>query len=238
MNTTKLDTNSKVLTRAQEIELIEKWKHNREALNRELISHNEKLVLTFAHKYAHAANYDDLVQEGMVGLAHAAKRFDINRNVKFSCYAYMYVKKYVLQFIYSKIRHDTISEDGKTSMVSMNAHVGGEGSDYTEMENVLKVRSDFAGESPSSHVQSGEMSQIVHQVLDRVNLSEQENYVLRHRILATEDKQKLETLAKKLNCSISNIKAIEYRIYSAIRQELAKLKIHDFSDIAPEYCSI
>lgn len=235
MNVTKLDR-AEVLTRDQELELIEKLKKDgdRAAFNKALVMHNEKLALTFAHKYAHAANYDDLFQEGIVGLAEAARRFDVTRNVKFSCYAYMYVKKYVLQFIYSKIRHDTISEDGKTSVVSMNTHVG-DSDTHTELESILKVRADYVGESPSACAQSTEMSETIQNVLASVKLTDDENYVLQHRVLASgSDKTKLDTLSKRLKCSISNIKAIEYRIYAAIREELAKLQIHSFSDLIPE----
>ncbi|WP_434302634.1 sigma-70 family RNA polymerase sigma factor [Clostridium botulinum] len=46
----------------------------------------------FKHKYT----YEDLFQEGCVGLMKAANRFDSNRGIKFSTYAYLYVDGAIL----------------------------------------------------------------------------------------------------------------------------------------------
>lgn len=44
-------------------------------------------------------NFLDLVQEGNVGLVHAAKKFDPYRGVKFSYYAAFWIRAYVLKFL-------------------------------------------------------------------------------------------------------------------------------------------
>jgi RNA polymerase sigma-32 factor len=44
-------------------------------------------------------NLLDLIQEGNIGLIHAARKFDPYKNVKFSYYASFWIKAYILKFI-------------------------------------------------------------------------------------------------------------------------------------------
>lgn len=51
----------------------------------------------FKHKYS----YEDLFQEGCLGLMKAVNRFDTSRGIKFSTYAYPYVDGQILRMIES-----------------------------------------------------------------------------------------------------------------------------------------
>ena len=63
----------KPLNKEQEQELIWQHKDNRDKLNELLFMHNIKLVFNLAKKYAaKSKDFDNLVQEGMKGLAEAA----------------------------------------------------------------------------------------------------------------------------------------------------------------------
>ena len=103
-NTTKLINTLKTavkqylpLNKDQEIELIQQYRHNREKLNQLLFMHNIKIVFNIAKKYAaKSKDFDNLVQEGMKGLAEAAKRFDIEKGTKFVTYAGFWIRKYIL----------------------------------------------------------------------------------------------------------------------------------------------
>jgi RNA polymerase sigma factor (sigma-70 family) len=46
----------------------------------------------------------DLVQEGNVGLIHAVEKFDLNKNVRFSTYAVLWIKQAIARFVVSKRR--------------------------------------------------------------------------------------------------------------------------------------
>jgi RNA polymerase primary sigma factor len=60
-------------------------------------------VFNIAKKYKSKTNdFDGLVQSGFNGLAEAAKRFDITKNIKFVTYAFIWVRKYVLASFYEK----------------------------------------------------------------------------------------------------------------------------------------
>jgi RNA polymerase sigma factor (sigma-70 family) len=52
-----------------------------------IVRDNEKLVHHVAKKYKGLDQYDDLVQEGMIGLIKAIKRFDSSLGYAFSSYA-------------------------------------------------------------------------------------------------------------------------------------------------------
>lgn len=58
------------------------------------------LVKKIAAKYAKSGvPFDDLVQEGLIGLIEAQQRFDSSKNTSFSTYARFWIKKRVLQSI-------------------------------------------------------------------------------------------------------------------------------------------
>lgn len=91
------------LSRKEEQELIKQYKDDRDTLNHLLIMHNLRLVFNIAKKYKSKTNdFDGLVQSGFNGLAEAAKRFDITKNIKFVTYAFIWVRKYVLASFYEK----------------------------------------------------------------------------------------------------------------------------------------
>ena len=59
-----------------------------------LLEQNLPLVKSIAIKYSTCeAIFDDLVQEGLIGVLEASRNFDPMRNVKFSTYAYYHIKK-------------------------------------------------------------------------------------------------------------------------------------------------
>lgn len=60
--------------------------------------HNIKLVFNIAKKYMSLTNdFDGLAMNGVKGLAEAASRFDITKNIKFVTYAHWWVRKYILE---------------------------------------------------------------------------------------------------------------------------------------------
>lgn len=82
--------------------MIGMYKHDRDKLNRLLFMHNIRIVFNMAKTYMSRTNdYDSLVQNGMQGLAEAAKRFNPEKNIKFCTYATIWVKKYMTMYYYS-----------------------------------------------------------------------------------------------------------------------------------------
>lgn len=65
------------------------------------ISSNLRLVVKFAMPFLHTSSldYDDLVQEGIVGLMHAVEKFDYTRGFRFSTYASFWIRQAIQRAI-------------------------------------------------------------------------------------------------------------------------------------------
>lgn len=90
-----------ILTAAEERELAELVQtHNDKKAVEKLIMSNLRLVVKVALNYYNAyLNVLDLIQEGNVGLIHAAKKYDPNKGTRFSTYASFWIRAYILKHI-------------------------------------------------------------------------------------------------------------------------------------------
>lgn len=70
--------------------------HNFKGINKELVSLVYSIALSYKNNFV---DFDDLVQEGFLGLKKAYKNFDPSKNVLFHTYAYYWVKKQILEYI-------------------------------------------------------------------------------------------------------------------------------------------
>jgi RNA polymerase primary sigma factor len=84
----------RVLTAAEEVALAKRIERGDLAAKREMIERNLRLVRWLAQRYrGRGVPYEDLVQEGTIGLLRAVERFDHRRAVRFSTYAIWSVRR-------------------------------------------------------------------------------------------------------------------------------------------------
>jgi RNA polymerase primary sigma factor len=84
----------RVLTAAEEVALAKRIERGDLAAKREMIERNLPLVRWLAQRYrGRGVPYEDLVQEGTIGLLRAVERFDHRRAVRFSTYAIWSVRR-------------------------------------------------------------------------------------------------------------------------------------------------
>lgn len=81
---------------------IEAQNGNKDARNR-IVENHLKIVNVIALKYINMGlDYEELIQEGSIGLMQAVNSFDINKQVKFNFYASYYIKTAIKRAIVAK----------------------------------------------------------------------------------------------------------------------------------------
>jgi RNA polymerase primary sigma factor len=87
----------RLLSGAEEVTLAKRIEQGDRDAKEEMIESNLGLVHALARNYGgRGVPFDDLVQEGTVGLVKAVERFDHRREVKFSTYAVWWIRRSIL----------------------------------------------------------------------------------------------------------------------------------------------
>jgi len=85
------------LTPEKERELGRRVQQNDRAALEELVKANLRFVVSYAKRYRNShVLFLDLINEGNIGLMHAAKKFDPDKNVKFITYAVWWIRQAIL----------------------------------------------------------------------------------------------------------------------------------------------
>jgi RNA polymerase primary sigma factor len=112
-----------LLTRKEEVELLKRVKAgDQRAMNR-LVCSNLKFVINVAFMYKNQGfSLPELINEGNIGLIEAAKRFDINRNLKFISYAVWWIRQAITRAIAERARLVRISAEKELILRRFSKH--------------------------------------------------------------------------------------------------------------------
>lgn len=88
-----------LLTLEQEKEIAAKAFNGDKAAQKKLVEHNLRFVVKIANQYKDYMDMDDLVNEGNMGLMHAAEKYNPDNGNKFSTYAVWWIKAYIQKAI-------------------------------------------------------------------------------------------------------------------------------------------
>ncbi len=102
-----------LLTPEEELELAERARKGDEEAKQKLVEANMRLVMNIAKHYRNAlVPFEDLVQEGAIGLMNAVERYDPSKGYRFSTYATHWIRQAIGRAI-----------DNKAKTVRIPAHV-------------------------------------------------------------------------------------------------------------------
>lgn len=94
-----------LLTFEEELELSRRIMQGDEAARQRLIESNLRLVVKIAKAYmSNDVSLLDLIQEGNLGLIHAAQKYDFKKQVRFSTYASWWIKQAITRSLANKRR--------------------------------------------------------------------------------------------------------------------------------------
>lgn len=143
-----------LLTKEQEKDLAGKAFKGDKSAQKKLVEGNLRFVIKIASKYVgQGLDFDDLVNEGNLGLMHAATKFDPKRDIKFTTYAVWWIRESIQKAIretgigvrfpanrYKEMR------DSKWKFASMDKEIAGAEDENTTLGSLLKDEREISPE--------------------------------------------------------------------------------------------
>jgi RNA polymerase primary sigma factor len=142
-----------LLTHAEEIDLSKRAKAGDKRARQRLIEKNLRLVISVAKKYrGMGLPFEDLIQEGNVGLMRAVEKFDPDRGWRFSTYATWWIRQAVQR---------AVADKGRTIRVPV--HMGDK---IRKMARAYNELSTELSREPTDEEVAGRLEWTVEQVRD------------------------------------------------------------------------
>ena len=125
-----MPTKTERLTHVEEIELIRLSRSDsqtvRDYATNRLITHNVGLVHKLVNKFPiknSTCSYDDLYQEGIMGLMHGIRKFDETRGYRLSTYVYRWIQAYIRRYYLNHSRSVRVPVHISDAQMTLNKQI-------------------------------------------------------------------------------------------------------------------
>lgn len=186
--------------------------------------------------------YEDLVQEGTLGLLRATETFEPDRGVRFSTYCVYWIRAKIQRLLQRLERDDTPSIAGaemeelaggrrrrpRARALSLDAPLGAGGSGGEGDERCVGELVSDAGEDPEGATLRFERQRTVEQVLTDIaaEIGDPRLLTIIERRLLAEEPETLATLGVRLNLSREGARLLENKVL-----KIARVRLEAFDDL-------
>lgn len=206
---------------------------------RPLVEHNLRLVLKVARNYSPGPlPMSDLVQEGNFGLLRATESFSKRFGVRFSTYAYLWIRQCIIRALEDKSRTIRLPVNVSQKLRKLARDENGRAGDRSggllnnpsvsspilslnttqgDGEDLIGRLSDYRSLAPHSHSAGDDLRSLVQRSLDL--LPGRQRLVLRLRFgIATTRPHTLSEIGNYLGISAERVRQIQQEAFSTLRE--------------------
>jgi len=201
-------TRARLLTASEEKSLARRVRSGDSAARTRLIEANMRLVVNIARSYhSNLIQFEDLVQEGAIGLMTAAERFDPEKGYRFSTYATHWIKQSISRAMDNKSRairvpaHINESLRKLEKLRNSSARTAGEDLDVEELAKLM-------GMSPAK------ISALLRTAMDTISLD---------TLVGDEENTSLATLLDDNNALTPALEVIRAEVKAELKRVMESL---------------
>ncbi len=207
--------------------LVELRRTGDPAVERRLVEANLRLVLKIARQLdrTHGRGFDDIVQEGCLGLIEAIRRFDPAKGARLSTYAALWIRAFIMKYAMDNVR---VVRAVRTRAERAAFFQGTVGSPEVSLD--ARARPDGASladvlpdpePGAEQRLQDAELAWRVRRSAASLapRLPVRHLTVLRERLLADEPAPR-QSVARRVSLSGERVRQIELELQSMLRSEV------------------